>query len=73
MAKVIEFYVSKRFRNSFVRAGQPQPGQIVEFCSRAKQSVSTRAVVGSVVCIDESLAPNSPRRIAHAAHNFANK
>jgi hypothetical protein len=28
MAKVIEFYVAKNFRNAFVRAGQPQPGTV---------------------------------------------
>jgi len=28
MAKVIEFYVPKNFRNAFVRAGQPQPGTV---------------------------------------------
>jgi hypothetical protein len=42
MAKVIEFYVPKNFRNSFVRATQPQPGKVVEFCSQAKKSVPTR-------------------------------
>jgi hypothetical protein len=39
MAKVIEFYVPKNFRNAFVRAGQPQPGTVVEFSSQAKKSV----------------------------------
>jgi hypothetical protein len=46
MAKVIEFYVPKNFRNAFVRAAQPQPGKLIEFCSRAKTSVSTRPVGG---------------------------
>ena len=38
MAKVIEFYVPKNFRNAFVCAGQPQPGTVVEFSSQAKKS-----------------------------------
>ncbi len=42
MAKVIEFYVPKNFRNAFVRAGQPQPGTVIEFSSQAKKSVPTR-------------------------------
>jgi hypothetical protein len=37
MAKVIEFYVPKNFRNAFVHAGQPQPGKLIEFCSQAKK------------------------------------
>ena len=40
MAKVIEFYVPKRFRKAFVRADQPQPGRVIEFCSRAKVATS---------------------------------
>ena len=31
MAKVIEFYVPKNFRNAFVRASQPQMGTVIEF------------------------------------------
>lgn len=42
MAKVIEFYVPKNFRNRFVRPVQPQPGEVIEFCSQAKKSVPTR-------------------------------
>jgi hypothetical protein len=42
MAKVIEFYVPKNFRNAFVPAGQPQPGTVIEFSSQAKESVPTR-------------------------------
>jgi hypothetical protein len=41
MAKVIEFYVPKSFRKAFLRAAQ-QPGKLMEFCSPAKTSVSTR-------------------------------
>jgi hypothetical protein len=46
MAKVIEFYVPKNFRNAFVRAAQPQPGKLIEFCSRAKMLVPTRPAGG---------------------------
>ena len=46
MAKVIEFYVQKNFRNAFVRAGQPQPGTVIEFSSQAKKSVPTRPAGG---------------------------
>ncbi len=42
MAKVIEFYVPKNFRNAFVLAAQPQPGKVIEFSSQAKKSVPTR-------------------------------
>jgi hypothetical protein len=42
MAKVIEFYVPKNFRNAFVRAGQPQPGTVIEFSSQANKSVPPR-------------------------------
>ena len=46
MAKVIEFYVPKSFRHALVRAAEPQPGKLIEFCSRAKLSVSTPPVGG---------------------------
>jgi hypothetical protein len=46
MAKVIEFYVPKNFRNTFVRAGQPQPGKVIELCSQSKQSDPTRPAGG---------------------------
>jgi len=42
MAKVIEFYMPKNFGKAFVRAAQPQPGKIIEFCSKAKKSFPTR-------------------------------
>jgi len=41
MAKVIEYYMPKNFGKAFVRAAQPQPGKIIEFCSKAKKSVPT--------------------------------
>ena len=49
MAKVIEFYVPKNFRNAFVRAGQPQPGTVIEFSSQAKKSVPTLDPAGGVL------------------------
>jgi hypothetical protein len=57
MAKVIEFYVPKNFRNVFVRAGQPQPGTVIEFSSQAKKSVPTRptgGVLGWLLAATES-------------------
>jgi hypothetical protein len=85
MAKVIEFYVPQRVRNSFVRAAQPQPGKVIEFCSHAKKSAQTRPaggvlewllvpkewnhVVGRVVGIDELREPSSTRRTADAVRN----
>jgi hypothetical protein len=46
MAKVIEFYVPKKFRNTFVRAGQPQPGKLIVLCSQSKKSDPTRPAGG---------------------------
>jgi len=57
MAKVIEFYVPRNFRNPFVRAAQQQPGKVIEFCSRGKTPVSTRpggAVLGWLLVATES-------------------
>ena len=51
--KVIEFYVPKNFRNPFVRAAQPQPGQIIEFCSEAKKSPAGE-VLGWPLAVTES-------------------
>ena len=48
MAKVIEFYVPKNFRNVFVRAGQPQMGTVIEFSAQTKKSVPTRPVGGGL-------------------------
>jgi hypothetical protein len=83
MAKVIEFYVPQRVRNSFVRAAQPR--KIIEFGSHAKKSAPTRPaggvlewllvpkewnhVVGRVVGIDELREPSSTRRIGDAVRN----
>jgi hypothetical protein len=57
MAKVIEFYVPKNFRNALVRASQAQPGTVIEFSSQAKKSVPTRpagAVLGWLLAATES-------------------
>jgi len=57
MAKVIEFFVPKNFRNPFARAAQPRPGKIIEFCSQAKKSVPTRpagGVLGWLLAVTES-------------------
>ena len=57
MAKVIEFYVPKNFRNALVRAAQPQPGTVIEFSSQAKKSLPTRPVgwvLGWVLAATES-------------------
>ena len=58
MAIVIEFYVPKNFRNSFVRAAQPQPGKVIEFCSQAKKLVPTRAAGGVLAWLLEVTQPN---------------
>jgi hypothetical protein len=57
MAKVIEFYAPKSFRNRFVRSAQPQPRKVIEFCSEAKKSVRTRPageVLGWLLAATES-------------------
>jgi hypothetical protein len=57
MAKVIEFYVPRNFRNPFVHPAQPQSGKIIEFCSKAKKSVPARPageVLGWLLLATES-------------------
>jgi len=57
MAKVIEFYVPKNFRNAFVRASQPQMGTVIEFSAQARKSVPTRpsdGVLGWLLAATES-------------------
>jgi len=44
VAKIIEFSRPKNFQ--FVRTAQTQPGELIEFCSREKASVSTAPVGG---------------------------
>jgi hypothetical protein len=58
MAKVIEFYVPKNFRNPFARAAQPQPGKVIEFCSEAKESVPARTGGGVLTWLLEATEPN---------------
>jgi hypothetical protein len=38
MAKVIEFYVPKRFRKPLNWTPQLECGKVIEFCSQTKQS-----------------------------------
>ncbi len=38
MAKVIEFYLPKRFRKPLKWASQLQCGKVIEFCSQTKKS-----------------------------------
>jgi hypothetical protein len=38
MAKVIEFYVPKNLRNSFVRVSRPKLRKVIEFGSGARKS-----------------------------------
>jgi len=42
MAKLIEFYIPRSFRNSFARTAQPQRRKVIEFSSQDKKSVPTR-------------------------------
>jgi hypothetical protein len=37
MAKLIEFYIPKNFRNTRVLGGQPQPGKVIEFSPQSKE------------------------------------
>jgi hypothetical protein len=57
MAKVIEFYVPKNFRNPFVCTGQPQPGKVIVLCSQSKRSDPIRpsgGVLGWLLAETES-------------------
>jgi len=38
MAKVIEFYVPKRFQRPFQGASQAQSAKVIEFCSQTRKS-----------------------------------
>jgi hypothetical protein len=58
MAKVIEFYVPKNFGSAFVRAAQPPPGKLIEFCSEAKKSGATRPAAGVLAWLVEATEPN---------------
>jgi hypothetical protein len=57
MAKVIEFYIPKSFRNSFAHGAQPKRGKVIGFSSHAKKSVPTRPageVLGWLLALAES-------------------
>lgn len=58
MAKVIEFYVPKRFRKAFERADQPQPGRVIEFYSRANVPASIPASDGVTAWLLSSTVSN---------------
>jgi hypothetical protein len=58
MARVIEFYVPKNFRNRFARPVQPHPGKLVEFCLPAAKSVPTRSAGGVLAWLLEATEPN---------------
>jgi hypothetical protein len=58
MAKVIEFYIPKSFRNPFVRPPDPQPGKLLEFSSQPKKSLPTRSAGGVLAWLLEATEPN---------------
>jgi len=58
MARVIEFYIPKSFRNRFVRPAQPQPGKLIEFSSQAKKSVPPRPAGGVLAWLLEATGTN---------------
>ena len=58
MAKVIEFYIPKSFRNPFARPAQPQLGKVIEFSSQARKSVQTRPAGGVLAWLLEAREPN---------------
>ena len=47
MAKVIEFYVPKNFRNVFVRAGQPNRERLSSFLRRQRSQTRLDPLAGS--------------------------
>ena len=58
MAKVIEFYVPKNFRNPFVHAAPLKPGRVIEFYSETKKSAPTRPAGGGLAWFPEATEPN---------------
>jgi hypothetical protein len=58
MAKVIEFYKPKSFRNPLARPAQPQPGKLIEFSSQAKKSAPPRPAGGVLAWLLEATEPN---------------
>jgi hypothetical protein len=58
MAKIIEFYIPKRFWGAFSRADQAQPGKVIEFCSRAKAPASIPPSGGVIAWFPSGTVPN---------------
>ena len=58
MAKVIEFYVPKSLRNSFIRVSQPKLGKVIEFCSVARKSVPAQPAGGVLGWLLETTESN---------------
>jgi len=58
MAKVIQFYVPKNFRNSFMPDAQPGPGKIIEFHPVAKKSVPAQQAGGVLTWLLEATKSN---------------
>jgi hypothetical protein len=56
MAKVIDFFVPKRFR--IVHTAQPRPGKLIEFGSRAKKSVPARPTGWALAWLLQATEPN---------------
>jgi hypothetical protein len=46
MAKLIEFYIPKNFRNTRVLGGQPQPGKVIEFSPQSREASPARPAGG---------------------------
>jgi hypothetical protein len=58
MTKVIEFYVPKNLRNSFIRVSQPKLGKVIEFCSVARKSVPAQPAAGVLGWLLETTESN---------------
>jgi hypothetical protein len=58
MAKVIQFYVPKNSRNSFMPAAQPGPGKIIEFHPVAKKAVPAQLAGGVLTWLLEGTESN---------------
>jgi len=58
MAKVIEFYVPKSLRNSFIRVSQPKLGKVIEFCSVARKSAPAQPAGGVLGWLLETTESN---------------
>jgi hypothetical protein len=58
MAKVIEFYVPKNLRSSFIRVSQPKLGKVIEFCAVARKSVPAQPAGGVLGWLLETTESN---------------